>query len=66
MLKRNELLEVMNRCKDDKTVQDVGNKMIQRIDNTLEEEMAALDKEKDEAVEKAKMRMFAENEEEIR
>jgi len=64
-LKRNDILEVMNKHKDDKTVQEVGQKMIQRIDNTLEEEMAVLEKEKDEAVEKAKIKMIAENEKEL-
>lgn len=55
----------MAACKDDATVQEVGNKMIQRIDNTLEEEMLALEKEKEEAVEKAKMRMIAEDTKEL-
>merc|ERR1712157_419639 len=64
-LKRNDILEVMNKHKDDKTVQEVGQKMIQRIDNTLEEEMAVLEKEKDEAVEKAKIKMIAESEKEL-
>lgn len=64
-LKRTDLLEAMGKCKDDPTVQAVGNQMIQRIDNTLEEEMLALDKEKDEAIEKAKIQMIAENEKEL-
>jgi len=64
-LKRQDLLEAMDRCKDDPTVQSVGNAMIQRIDNTLEEEMLALEKDKDAAVEKAKLQMIAENDKEL-
>lgn len=64
-LKRGDILEAMNKCKDDPTVQEVGKKLIQRIDNSLEEEMAALEKEKDAAVEKAKLKMFSDNEKEL-
>ena len=39
--------------------------MIQRIDNTLEEEMLALEKDKDAAVEKAKLQMIADNDKEL-
>lgn len=39
--------------------------MIKRIDNTTDEEIADLEKEKEEKVERAKLRIIAENEDEL-
>lgn len=39
--------------------------MITRIDNTTEEEIAELEREKEDKVERAKLRIIAENEDEL-
>lgn len=39
--------------------------MIRRIDNTTDEEIADLEREKEEKVERAKLRIIAENEDEL-
>ena len=49
--KREKLLQFMDRWKDDEAVQRVGKKLIDRIDASLEDEMAALEKEKDQKME---------------
>lgn len=66
VLKKNDIVEAMKKCPGDEKLQKAGNTLIQRIDNTLEEEMAQLAKEKDEAVERAKLQMIAETDEELR
>jgi len=46
-------------------VQEVGMKLVKRIDLSIEEELAELERKKEERVEKAKLRVIAENEEEL-
>jgi len=46
-------------------VQEVGMKLVRRIDLSIEEELAELERKKEERVEKAKLRVIAENEEEL-
>ena len=55
----------MQKYPHEKSIQEVGDKMIKRIDNTTDEEIADLEKEKEEKVEKAKLRIIAENEDEL-
>lgn len=55
----------MQKYPHEKAIQEVGNKMIKRIDNTTDEEIAELEKEKEEKVERAKLRIIAENEDEL-
>jgi hypothetical protein len=43
----------------------VGSKLIKRIDLSIEEELVELERKKEERVEKAKLRVIAENEEEL-
>lgn len=55
----------MQRFPQEKTIQDIGSKMIKRIDMTTDEEIGELEKEKEEKVERAKLRIIAENEDEL-
>lgn len=48
-----------------KQIQEVGAKLIKRIDMTQEEEIQELEKQKEENIEKAKLRIIAENEDEL-
>ena len=50
---------------DNEVVQEVGDKLIRRIDITTEEEMAEVEKTKDENLERARMKIIAENESQI-
>jgi hypothetical protein len=56
---------LMNKFGKDKLFNEIAEKMVRRIDLSYEEEIKLLEKEKDEKVEKAKLRMIAENEEEL-
>lgn len=55
----------MQKYPSEKSIQEVGAKMIRRIDNTTDEEIADLEREKEEKVERAKLRIIAENEDEL-
>ncbi len=55
----------MNKFGKDKLFNDIAEKMVKRIDMTHEEQIAQLEREKEEKVEKAKLRIIAENEEEL-
>lgn len=50
---------------DNDVVQDVGDKLLRRIDQTLEDEMADADKLKEQNLERARMKIIAENEKQI-
>ena len=56
----------MKKYKDDHVVMEVGNKMIRRIDMSLEEELTDLNRRKEEKLERARMRLIAENEDELK
>jgi len=43
----------------------VGVKLLKRIDMTVEQEIAELEKEKEEKLERARLRIIAENEDEL-
>lgn len=43
----------------------MGVKLLKRIDMTLEQEIAELEKEKEEKLERARLRIIAENEDEV-
>ena len=57
-----KLKEVMAKDPKDQVMQEVGNKLIGRIDMTVEEEKQEADKEKEENIEKARIRIIADNE----
>lgn len=56
----------MKKYKDDHVVMEVGYKMIRRIDMSLEEELTDLNRRKEEKLERARMRLIAENEDELK
>jgi glycerate-2-kinase len=56
----------MKKYKDDAVVQEVGGKLIRKIDMSLEEEMADLNRRKEEKLERARMRIIADNEDELK
>lgn len=64
-LKRRKLQQVMDKLRDNETVQDVGEKLMKRIDATIEDEMADADKDKETNLERARMKIIAENEKQI-
>lgn len=47
---------------DNDVVQDVGEKLLRRIDQTLEDEIADAEKVKEQNLERARMKIIAENE----
>jgi hypothetical protein len=51
----------MERFPDDRNVQDVGNKLLKRINNTLTEEIAELEKETMKNLEKARLKLIADD-----
>jgi len=55
----------MDKMPDNDVVQDVGDKLLRRIDQTLEDEMADADKLKEQNLERARMKIIAENEKQI-
>lgn len=64
-VKRAQIIAIMQKFNSEKSIQEVGNKMIKRIDHTTDEEISELEKEKEEKVERAKLRIIAENEDEL-
>jgi len=64
-IKRAQIVAIMQKFPNEKSIQEVGAKMIKRIDSTTDEEINQLEKEKDEKVERAKLRIIAENEDEL-
>jgi hypothetical protein len=64
-VKRAQVVAIMQKFPTEKSIQEIGNKMIKRIDNTTDEEISELEKEKEEKVERAKLRIIAENEDEL-
>ena len=55
----------MEKSPNDPLMQEVGQKLIKRIGMTLEEEKNDAEKEKDDKIEKARIRMIADNEEQL-
>jgi glycerate-2-kinase len=56
---------VLAKYPQEQTLQKVGVKLLKRIDMTVEQEIAELEKEKDEKLERARLRIIAENEDEL-
>ena len=56
---------MMNKMPDNDVVQEVGDKLLRKIDQTLEEEMADAEKTKEQNLERARMKIIAENEKQI-
>jgi len=56
---------VVGKYPHEQTLQKVGVKLLKRIDMTLEQEIAELEKEKEEKLERARLKIIAENEEEL-
>jgi len=55
----------MDKMPDNDAVQDVGEKLLRRIDLSIEDEMADADKDKETNLERARMKIIAENEKQI-
>jgi len=64
-IKRAQILAVMQKYPAEKAIQEVGQKMIKHIDQATEEEIADLDVEKEERIEMAKLKIIAQNEDEL-
>ena len=60
--KRKKLQQVMDKMPENEVVQDVGHRLIKRIDNSVEEDMAEADQQKEQNLEIARMKIIAENE----
>jgi glycerate-2-kinase len=60
-----KLKDVMAKDDKDQVMQEVGEKLISRIDMTVEEEKQEADKEKEENIEKARIRIIADNEQQL-
>jgi hypothetical protein len=46
-------------------VQEVGVKLLKRIEMSLDQEIAELEREKEEKIERARLKIIAENEDEL-
>lgn len=55
----------MGKFHEEPLVQEVGNKMIKRIDFTLDDMMKEIDDNTEKKLEEARLRVVAENEEEL-
>lgn len=55
----------MERFHDSPKIQEVGSKMLRRIEMSMDEEFTVLSKEKEERIEKAKLKIISENEDEL-
>ena len=64
-VKRAQVMALVQKFVGVKSIQEVGSKLIKRIDLSIEEELVELERKKEERVEKAKLRVIAENEEEL-
>lgn len=65
MLKKDKLKEVMELFKEEPLVLEIGSKMIKRIDATLDDQMKEIDDQTEKKLEEARLRIVAENEEEL-
>lgn len=64
-VKRAQIVALMQKYPQEKSIQEIGAKIIKRIDFTTDEEIGELEREKEEKVERAKLRIIAENEDEL-
>lgn len=55
----------MNKFPDNDVMQDVGHKLIKRIDNSVEEDIAEAEKQKEANLEIARMKIIAENDKQL-
>jgi len=60
-IKRFKLHQVMDKMPDNETVQDVGEKLLRRIDMSVDDAIDEAEKEKEANLEKARMKVIAEN-----
>jgi len=65
MLKKDKIKEVMNLFNEEPLVQDIGQKMIKRIEATLDDQLKEIDDSTEAKLEEARLRIVAENEEEL-
>ena len=63
--KGRKLQSVMDKARDNEIMQNVGEKLLRRINNSVEEDMADADKVKEQNLEKARMKIIAENEKQV-
>jgi len=59
--KKQKIRDAMERYPDDKNVQEVGLKMLKRIQNTVTEEMTEIEKETQKQLEKARLKLVADD-----
>lgn len=59
--KRQKIRDAMERFPEDQNVQDVGNKLLKRINNTLTEELADLERENQKNLENARLKLIADD-----
>ena len=64
-MKRRKIQQTMDKMPDNEVVQEVDNKLLKRLDQSVEDEMAEADKLKDQNLERARMKIVAENEKQI-
>lgn len=64
-VKRAQILAVMQKYPGEKSIQEVGQKLIKHIDDATEVEISELEQEKEERIEAAKLRIIAQNEDEL-
>lgn len=64
-IKRAQIVALMNKFGKDKLFTEIAERMVKQIDMSHEQQIALLEREKEEKVEKAKLRIIAENEEEL-
>ena len=64
-LRRLKIKQVMARMPDNETVQEVGEKLLRRIDMTVEDEIAEAEKDMEANLEKTRMKVIAENEKQL-
>lgn len=65
MLKKDKIKEVMGLFNEEPLVQDIGQKMIKRIEATLDDQLKEIDDSTEAKLEEARLRIVAENEEEL-
>jgi len=63
--KKTKIETVMNKMPDNDVVQEVGDKLLRKIDITLEEEIADAEKDKERNMERARMKIIAENDKQL-
>jgi len=64
--KKSAVRALMSKYNDDQNVQEVGKSILQSIDENVDEEVEYLEKERDDVLEKARLQLIADNEDELK